>query len=79
MNFDSILLPEFAVQTAPELSTATPMGALSNPNPPAGQQPVLIADVAAGAGQAVPETKPAKLVITPFGAIFRMSPAAVSV
>ena len=38
MNFETVLLPEFAVQTDPELSTATPTGALSDPYPLAGPE-----------------------------------------
>src|ERR1700679_2181626 len=36
MNCDTVLLPEFTVQTSPEESTATPTGVFSEPNPATG-------------------------------------------
>jgi hypothetical protein len=36
MNFETVLLPEFAVHTEPEASTATPAGLLSEPKPAIG-------------------------------------------
>ena len=37
MNWETVLLPELAVQTQPEGSTATPSGALREPNPAVGE------------------------------------------
>jgi hypothetical protein len=36
MNFETVLLPEFAVHTEPEESTATPVGLVSDPKPAVG-------------------------------------------
>ena len=40
MNFETVLLPEFAVQTQPEASTATPVGLLREPKPVSGDSGV---------------------------------------
>ena len=41
MNFETELLPELVVHTDPEASTATPVGAFSDPKPVIGETGVL--------------------------------------